>query len=394
MWLLNKLTEKRVEAAQKSEAYANTELRSQFEAKLSDTSAVEGLDNKPGGGVAQIDVKGLLTVKKSFLAWLLDLDNTTYSEISGAIAEADVDENIERIELHIDSPGGIIDGLFDTLAVIQAANKPIKAVVSNVAASAAYAIASQAEQIIVTNHAVMLGSIGIAKTYRVSEDIVEIASTKAPKKRPDVTTEKGKAIVREELDAFHQIFVEAIAAGRATSVENVNANYGQGAVLLAREALKRGMIDSVLSDSNTINVKAVVQDGGKLETNKMDLKEFKAEHPAVYKEAVAEGEKQGVAQEKDRVNAHLEMGKPSGDFTIAHEAIANGSGMTQTLMSKYMMAAVNAKDINDRQEDDQAASGADGVTEAQTGEDTVEEQAADLVAKKRGVPTSKAVQNV
>jgi ClpP class serine protease len=105
----------------------------------------------------------------------------------------------------------------------------------------------------------MFGSIGIAASFLVDESIVEIASTEAPKKRPDVSTAEGKAIVREELDAIHEVFVEAIARGRSTTTTNVNRNFGRGAIVLARDAKRAGMIDSIAAGASGAGARAATR---------------------------------------------------------------------------------------------------------------------------------------
>lgn len=255
MWLLETGIKERIEKAEQAGVVPTAEQQADFiarhEAALAGTTpAIMSVV----GDRAQIEIKGTLTNTPSFLAMLFGGGNTTYPEIIAAIAAAENDDSISNIILAIDSPGGLIDGLFDTLNAISKTKKPIQAVVSNLAASAAFAIASQADEIIASNHAASVGSIGIAVNIPVSENRVTITSTPAPKKRPDVTTPEGVAVIKEELDAIHEIFVEAIATGRSAatgksvSVNDVNADFGQGATLLAREALKRGMIDSIAEE--------------------------------------------------------------------------------------------------------------------------------------------------
>ena len=382
MWLLDRQIFKQVQKAIEGGIYSNVDKLAEFEASnAKEISASDGSDIlSRAGKIAQININGILSRKRSFWSWFLGLGSTTYAEIMEAIAEAEFDEAIESIELLIDSPGGQFAGLFDTIAAIQAAKKPITSIVGDMAASAAYAIAVQAEKIIATNQATMLGSVGVVQTFYIYDDEIDVTSTNAPRKRPDVTTKKGLAMAKEELDALHEIFVESIASGRKTTVNKVNANFGQGGIVLAREALKRGMIDSIKLDSSTINVNAVVRDGGKMEIKSMNLEEFKAEHPTVYKEAVAIG----AAHEKDRVESHLVMAKPSGDFTIAHKAIADGSVMTQTLQAEYMTAALNHKNIDDRQEDDEEASAADNIVDDKTTAEDESDAVANQVAKNLG----------
>ena len=103
------------------------------------------------GDKAVVQVQGVLTQRKSFFAMLFGGGNTTYSEINDALAAADKDPDVSEITLAIDSPGGQIAGLFDTIGALEAVKKPVHAVVNNVGASAAYAIASQADTITAVN---------------------------------------------------------------------------------------------------------------------------------------------------------------------------------------------------------------------------------------------------
>lgn len=362
MWLLEASVRQAILQAQKAGVMPTVEQQANFEASRLSAGGASSRILSVAGSSAEVAVKGVITKAPSFLAMLFGGGNTTYPEIISALAEADSDPEIEDITLAIDSPGGHFDGLFDTLAAIQGTSKPIKAVVSNVGASAAYAIASQADEIVAANRATRVGSVGVVATFQVFENEVSITSTNAPKKRPDVTTEEGKAMVREELDAMHEIFVDAIAEGRDTSVDTVNAEFGQGATLLADEALKRGMIDAVAAPSLKVvkntQTSTARSGGNKPEIGSMDLKQLKAQHPDVYAAAVQDG----VDQERDRVSAHLIMGEKSGAMETASAAIKDGSGMTATLQATYLTAGMNRSDVGDRQDDEAGADAGDNAS--------------------------------
>ena len=335
------------------------------------------------GATASVAVRGLLTQSPDFFATLFGFGNTTYGEIIAALSEAESDSNVKNIILDIDSPGGQFDGLFDVISAIQSASKPIKAVISNLGASAAYAIASQAQEIVANNRAARIGSVGVVATFEVCDREVTITSSEAPKKRPDVTTEEGQAMVREELDALHELFVESIADGRKTTVKTINAEFGQGATLLAGEALQRGMIDAIAEPKLSV-VRAsttTAQRGNQPETI-MDLKTLKAQHPDVYSAAV----QAGITQERDRVCAHLIMGETSGDTKTAFAAIKDGSEMTATLQATYLAAGMNKQDVDNRQADDTDATAGDKANAGSDGSDA--ETVAHLVAKKFGVEVS------
>lgn len=351
MWLLEQNIKRAIESAESQGFTPSADQVAQFNASLPsgavDTSRVMAV----AGGKAQIDIRGVLTKTPNIMARIFGGGNTTYTEIAAALKAADADDSIGEIITAIDSPGGSVDGLFELIAAMQLIKTPIRAVVTK-AASAAYAVAAQADTIVAVGPAAQFGSIGIAVDAYVPENRVSITSSKAPKKRPDLTTEEGRAVIREELDALHDLFVEAIAEGRGVSADNVNAKFGEGATLLAGEALKRGMIDSITTKQATAN-----SGGNQQEAKSMDLQTLKAQHPDVYAAAAQEG----VNQERDRVGAHLTMGKASGDMGTAISAVEDGSAMTATLQAKYMAAGMNRADVQARQADDAEAGAADNA---------------------------------
>lgn len=360
-WLLDPDTHNLITQATNGGFTPSADQQLSFDARFSSEGASASRILSVAGSSAEISIVGALTQEPNFFAFLFGGGNTTYPEIVSALIDAESNDDVESIVLAIDSPGGQFEGMFDVIEQIQKSAKAIEAVVSNVGASAAYAIASQAGKITATNKAARLGSIGVAATMRVDENEISISSTASPKKRPDITTEEGKAVIREQLDAMHQIFVEAIATGRATTVEKVNAEFGQGATLLADEALKVGMIDGIKGESAS---QPVVKTGNPVvdkpeAKSTMDIQTLKAQHPDVFTAAMNEG----VTKERDRVGAHLKMGQASGDMETACAAIADGSEMTATLQATYMAAGMNRSDINATAADAAAAAAADGASD-------------------------------
>ena len=326
------------------------------------------------GDSAEIAITGAITNAPSLMAFLFGGGNTTYPDIIAALAVADQDPAVKTITLAIDSPGGTIAGLFDTLAAIEATNKPVKATVANLAASAAFAIAAQADEIVAGNRATMFGSIGVVAEGFVDPDMVSVTSTEAPNKRPDLSTEAGRAVIRGELDGVHDLFADAIATGRSTTVDRVNADFGRGGTVLAGEALERGMIDSIAGSAvNSVptggNVVAINEN--QPEAIEMDLETLRASHPGVYAQVVALGAAQGVTQERERASAHLIMGAGTGAMTTAIQAVKDGDEMTASLTATYMTAGLNRRDGQDATDDDSSAAAAlDGAAGA-TADDTV-----------------------
>ncbi len=281
--------------------------------------------------IATIKIQGTLTDSPNIIAELFGNGNTTYAELLEDLSSANFDDDVDSILLAIDSPGG--EATASWVAVMDAiadSKKPVTAVVGTMAASAAYGIASQAGRILAQNRMSSVGSIGVVAGFLNDNSVIEITSSDAPEKRPDIKTEEGVESVKKQLDAMHDIFVQAIARGRNTTVQNVNQNFGRGAMMLAQDAIDAGMIDNFFSVDK--------------ESPLMDIETLRMEHRGVF-DAV-------VAQERDRVCAHLKLGQESGDLKTAIQAVMDGSELTETLKATYLSASMKREDMKARANDD------------------------------------------
>ena len=369
MWLLEANTLNTILQAEKSGFSPNAEQLTAFRGETSEESGSRIMSI--AGDTVDISIKGVLTNAPDFMAMIFGGGNTTYSDIIAAIASAEQNDSIKNIVFSVDSPGGQVSGLFNAVNAIASAKKPTEAIIINQAASAAYTLIAQADKISGFNEASGVGSIGVATEIGVNDDSVIIMSSEAPDKRPDVTTEAGKAVIREQLDAIHEILASSIAKGRDTTIEKVNSDFGRGTMILAGEAIKRGMIDSIAgnipqaaaSSTGSTAVPVVASESGgpavpvdktvhtnatngenKEEGKSMDIEKLKTEEPATFATAV----QIGVDKERDRVSAHLTMGEASGDMATATKAIGEGSEMTAGLNATYMAAGMKKAEFTAR----------------------------------------------
>lgn len=347
MWLVNDATLARMSEAKQAGFEVSADQKIEFEARAG--NGPRGFSVL--GEVAQISVTGLLTKNPDLFATLI-FGNTSYAEIINALERASSDPSIKAIHMFVDSPGGAIDGLFETIDTLEAAKamKPITVVASN-AHSAAYALASAAGPITALSRGSQFGSVGTMASFPIEKEIVTLTNSESPQKNPDVTTEEGRATMVARLDEAYGLFVEAISRGRNTTAQAIKNDYGQGASFFADEALRRGMIDSIaptkLSAASGQQL-TTAQKSGQKKDRTMDVAEFKAQHPDLYKKIVEE--------ERGRVEAHLTMGEQSGDLKTAFEAIRAGSDLSQPLIARYMAAALNRNDIKARQQESDAVS--------------------------------------
>ena len=372
IWLITDGAWDIVRTAQVMSVIPTAQERAEFNASFSDGDYPGARIMDKVGSTAQINVAGVLTKEPSWLLRYFGGGNTAYSEIISAINEAERDPAIKEVVFNIDSPGGNTSGLTDAMDAIAGMTLPTRAEISGTAASAAYGLASQAGTITALNRGAMFGSIGVLSSRFVDGTVIDITSSNAPEKSPDVTTDEGKAMVRKTLDQIEAVFIEDIARGRGTTTDKVKSDFGRGGVFLAHDAKTHGMIDDVKDRTQQPGATTTTQ-----EAKSMNLQELKAQHPDTYAAAVAEG----VAQEKDRVSAHLTMGEASGDLKTAIEAVEKGDALTASYQAKYMAAGMKNGQIGARQGDDAAAAAAlAGVTPGDTATDQGADQKAYLEA--------------
>jgi signal peptide peptidase SppA len=216
-----------------------------------------------GGVVSVIPVYGLIMHRPS-----MDLSGpggTSCQVLSRKIREAVNDPNVSAVVLDVDSPGGDTDGVDELAAEIYSARKQkkITAVSNCLCASAAYYLASQCTEVVVSPSS-MTGSIGV---YCVHEDdseylakvgvklsLIKFGENKAEGNPYEPLGDTAREHLQEMVDTFGGMFEKAVARGRKVSVEEVHKRFGQGRVFDAKAAVKLGMadrvatLDEVLSD--------------------------------------------------------------------------------------------------------------------------------------------------
>jgi len=166
------------------------------------------------------------------------------------------DPSVTSIVLDIDSPGGTVFGLSELGDEIRAARgkKPVVAVANSVAASAAYWLGSQAEEFVVTPSG-QVGSIGVLSMHQditgmleqegVKINLIHFGKYKVEGNPFEVLGEEARASIQADVDAYGGMFHRAVSKGRSVPVEKVRSEFGQGRMVMASDALARGMVDAV-----------------------------------------------------------------------------------------------------------------------------------------------------
>lgn len=201
-------------------------------------------------GTAFIPVTGEIVKYESSI-----FAGTSTVRLREAMRAAANDAAVQRIWLHIDSPGGTVSGVDDLARDIRKirARKPVIAYCEDTCASAAYWIASQATQVVASPSA-YVGSIGVycvvvdsskaAEAAGLQFTVVKSAAHKGELEDGIPVSGEALAETQRTIDDINNLFVNTVAAGRGVSPQEIQAS-ATGQVWLANEAMRRGLIDAV-----------------------------------------------------------------------------------------------------------------------------------------------------
>lgn len=181
---------------------------------------------------------------------------TSAERIGAQVRQFAGDPNIGTILFDVDSPGGTVPGVQETAAAIFEArsSKRIVAHVNDLAASAAYWMASQAHEIISTPSG-SVGSIGVFAAHQdvskaLAAEGIDVTLISAGKYKVEGSpfaplSKEAKQFMQDRVDDAYGQFVKDVARGRGVSVGDVRNGYGEGRALVAKDAMKAGMIDGI-----------------------------------------------------------------------------------------------------------------------------------------------------
>lgn len=250
--------------AHSAAAYVNNRL-------LGDVQAAVNFDKPKGEArsllkvkddIAIIPIMGGLTHRMTFIDAMCTGGLSSYEGLRRGFDEALADESIKTIVLHIDSGGGEASGCFELARHIMASRgqKKIIAYVDEFACSAAYALASSAEEIIASPDA-DVGSIGVIMVHQeltkafekngVTINVIKAGEFKGMGSPFQALSEESKERLQKRINDTYATFTGFVAESRNISeeaVKNTEAN-----VYSAQEALELGLINSIMSQDDFLN---------------------------------------------------------------------------------------------------------------------------------------------
>jgi protease-4 len=172
------------------------------------------------------------------------------------VEQANNNPKIKNILLQIDSPGGMVDGTQTLAQSIANSKKPTLAFVSEgMACSAAYWVASAADEIWVSQKTDVVGSIGVFVTLADYSAYYESMGIKVTEIYADQSTEKNKVykealagntepIRKQMLNPIAKEFITTVKANRKGKLNLEAGDPFKGATYMADEALQIGLIDA------------------------------------------------------------------------------------------------------------------------------------------------------
>jgi len=205
-------------------------------------------------GIAVIEVSGVLVHRGAWIGQ--SSGQTSYEGIAAQLAAAASDPAVRGIALEIDSFGGEVAGVFDLADAIRTARsaKPVWAFVAEHAFSAGYALASQAERIILPRTGAV-GSIGVVMMHadlsgQLSDTGVTVTLIYSGAHKVDGNPyaplpDPVRARIQTEIDVIRGLFAETVAAGRGRRLSAEAALATEAECYRGAEAVSAGLADEV-----------------------------------------------------------------------------------------------------------------------------------------------------
>lgn len=179
---------------------------------------------------------------------------TGYLYIQKAIERGLEDANVRGIALLINSPGGMVAGCFECVDKIydRRGEKPIRAFAHESAYSAAYAIASVADDIVVSKTG-GVGSIGVVTSHidfsKMYEDIgikqtfIFKGKHKVDGNSAEPLPDDVKGRIEARLEEPYQVFVSTVARNRGMDEQAIRDT--EALTYTATQAVSIGLADSI-----------------------------------------------------------------------------------------------------------------------------------------------------
>ena len=207
-------------------------------------------------GVAIIPVLDTLVNRGAWLDSRSGL--TSYEGIAAQLRAAGLDPDVRSVLLDISSPGGEAAGMAGLADMIRSVRqtKPVMAFVNDMAASAAYGIASAASEIVVSPTSA-LGSIGVVMLHAdrsgelaaqgVKPTLIYAGSHKVDGNPFEPLSDAVRADLQASVDAHYNQFLDTVAQGRGSKLTPDMARATEARTFIGAQAVAGGLADRIAS---------------------------------------------------------------------------------------------------------------------------------------------------
>ena len=213
------------------------------------------------GAVAVLPIRGVIAHR---MGGMNESSGGTSAERIGAqLEQIAADPSIGTIVYDIDSPGGTVPGIQELAAQMFALRGQKKQIaqVNSLAASAAYWLASQADEIV----SIPSGTAGSIGVFSVHEDLskaleqegrrvtlISAGKYKVAGNPFEPLSEEERVVIQDRVDVAYAQFVKDVARGRGVTAADVRGGYGEGRALDAKQAKAVGLIDRIATMDETL----------------------------------------------------------------------------------------------------------------------------------------------
>ena len=212
--------------------------------------------NRFEGRTAIITIDGPLVNRGAWIGNDMCTGLVSYEGLAAQVLEAGSDPDVDFIVLDINSGGGEANGMFQLAALIrrERQGKGIIAVVNDLAASAAYGIASAADRIVVSPTSIV-GSIGVVILHMdrssqlarqgLKPTLIYEGANKVDGNPFGPLPDSVRAGLQREAATFYDRFIETVAEGRGRRLSAAAARATEAATYIGGAAVKAGLADDI-----------------------------------------------------------------------------------------------------------------------------------------------------
>ena len=221
-------------------------------------------------GVAVIEASGVLVHRGAWIGQ--SSGQTSYEGIAAQLAAAASDPAVRGIALEIDSFGGEVAGVFDLADAIRAARseKPVWAFVAEHAFSAGYALASQADRIVLPRTGAV-GSIGVVVMHAdlsgqlsdagITVTLIHSGAHKVDGNPYAPLPDPVRARIQAEIDSIRTLFAQTVTAGRGRRLSADAALATEAECYRGADAVAAGLADEVSDPASAFAAFAAAVNG-------------------------------------------------------------------------------------------------------------------------------------